>query len=94
MYVRIELEEFVRNCVSIKDLAINQNQNSPVGSTSYIIKYKFIFILCIVRKMSARIVCLLMIRTLIEIYLSIDRCEKYGIFRDHGSHARMRCLTI
>ena len=80
--------------MSIKDLAINQNQSRPMGSASYVIKYKLIFMLCIVRKMSAPIVCLLMIETPTNIHLSIDRRKKHDIFRDRGSHARIRCLTI
>ena len=80
--------------MSIKDLAINQNQSRLVGSASYVIKHKLIFMVCIARKMSARIVCLLIIETPTEIHLSIDRYGKCSIFRDHGSHARMCCLTI
>ena len=38
--------------------------------------------------------CLPMIETHIEIYLSVDRYKKYGTFLDHGSHARMCSLTI
>ena len=65
-----------------------------MSSTRNVIKHKLIFILCIARKMSARIVCLLMIETSVEIYLSIDRYKKCGTFQDRGSHARMYCLTI
>ena len=87
-------EKFMKNCVSIKDLAINQNQSRSSGSASCIIKHKLIFMFCIARKMSARIIYLLMIETPTEIYLNIDRCEKYDIFRDHGSYDRMHYLTI
>ena len=73
MHMRIELEKFKRNYMSIKDLAINQNQSRPADSVSYVIKYKLIFMLCIARKMSIHIVCLLMIRILTEIYLSVDQ---------------------
>ena len=68
--------------MSIKDLAINQNQSRLTSSAN-----------CI-RKMSVRIVCLLMIETPIEIYLNVDRCRKFGTFRDRESHARMCHLTI
>ena len=94
MHVRIELEKFIENYVSIKDLAINQNQNRPVGSASCVIKYELIFIFCIAKKMSAHIIYLLMIETPTEIYLRIDRCRKYGTFQDHRSYTRMHCLTI
>ena len=94
MHVRIELKKFKKNYVSIKNLVINQNQSRPVSSASCIIKHKLIFIFCIAKKMSARIVYLFMIETPTEIYLNIDRCEKYDIFRDHGSYDRMHYLTI
>ena len=94
MHVRIKLKKFIKNCVSIKDLVINQNQSRYASSTSYVIKYKLIFMFCITRKMSVRIVYLLMIETPIEIHLSIDRYGKHDTFWDRRSHARMYCLNI
>ena len=73
MHVRIELKKFKKNYVSIKNLAINQNQSRPTNSVSYVIKHKFIFIFCIARKMSTRIVYLLIIEAPTEIHLNIDR---------------------
>ena len=72
MYVKIEIEKFISNDMSIKDLAINQNQSRLMGRASCVIKHKLKFMICIARKMSARIVYFLMIRTLREIHLSID----------------------
>ena len=80
--------------MSIKDLAINQNQSRPVDSASCVIKHKLIFMLYIARKMNARIVCLLMIWTSTEIHLSVYRCRNYGTFQDHRSYTRMQYLTI
>ena len=79
--------------MSIKKI-INQNQSIPVSSATYVIKYKLIFMLCIVRKMSARIVYFLMIETSTEIHLSVNRYENYGTFRDRGSYVRMHYLII
>ena len=80
MHVRIELKKFVRNCVGIKNLAINQNQSRPVGSATCIIKHRLIFMLCIPRKMSTHIIYLIMIGTPTEIHLRVDRYVKYGTF--------------
>ena len=94
MHVKIELEKFIKNYVNIKDLAINQNQSRSANNASCVIKHKLIFILCIARKMSVRIIYLFMIETSTEIHLSVDRCEKYDTFRDRGSHAKMCCFII